>query len=71
MSILEALVSAVEEDAAKVRERKPLLMRKNSLKKVAEGAPVRPSSRGKLNSLSKKERIGSGKSDIIDLKLIV
>lgn len=32
-------------------------MRKNSLKKVEELAPVRPSSRGKLSSLSKRSEL--------------
>lgn len=70
MGVLEALASLVEEDALKIRERKPLLMRKSSLKKVAESPTttgIRPSSRGKLSSLSKKERIGS-KADILDIK---
>ena len=58
----------VEEDASKTRDRKPLLMRKSSLKKVSEGAVLRPGSRGKLNSLSKKEKLGS-KGDILDLKI--
>lgn len=62
MALLEAFAIIVEEDASKIRERKPLLMRKNSLKKVSDSGLVRPSSRGKLSSLSKKERIGSGKA---------
>lgn len=48
-------------------------MRKNSLKKVSESnstiTGLRPSSRGKLNSLTKKERIGS-KGEILDIKKI-
>ena len=49
-------------------------MRKNSLKKVSEGATstlvgIRPSSKGKLASLSKRDSIGGSKGDIIDLKI--
>ena len=51
-------VGAVEGEASR-SEKRPSLMRKNSLKKVEELPPVRPSSRGKLSSLPKKE-LGSG-----------
>ncbi len=48
-------------------------MRKSSLKKVSEGATsalvgLRPSSKGKLASLSKRESIGS-RGDMLELKI--
>lgn len=51
---LEAFVSHLEAESTRP-ERRPTLMRKNSLKKVEELPAVRPSSRGKLSSLSKKD----------------
>ena len=40
-------------------------MRKNSLKKVEELPAVRPSSRGKLSSLSKKDPMAMTKHEIV------
>ena len=42
-------------------------MRKNSLKKVEELPAVRPSSRGKLSSLSKKDPAALSKHEMIGL----
>jgi len=43
-------------------------MRKNSLKKIEELPTVRPSSRGKLSSLSKRDPVLLNKHEIIGLK---
>ena len=53
MHIIEHLVSTVETGSQKDEKRRPL-MKKNSLKKIEELPTIRPSSRGKLSSLSKK-----------------
>jgi len=47
------------------KEKKPLLMRKNSLKKVEELPTVRPSSKGKLASLTKKDSLITSKKDLL------
>lgn len=43
-------------------------MRKNSLKKVEDLPTVRPSSRGKLSSLSKKDPLALSKNEILGIK---
>lgn len=61
---LEAFVSHLEAESTRV-EKRPTLMRKNSLKKVEELPAVRPSSRGKLSSLSKKDPMAMTKQEIV------
>lgn len=43
-------------------------MRKNSLKKIEELPAVRPSSRGKLSSLSKRDPVLLSKQEILGIK---
>lgn len=63
---LEAFVSHLESESTRT-DRRPTLMRKNSLKKVEELPAVRPSSRGKLSSLSKKDPSALSKHEIVGL----
>ena len=62
---LEAFVSQLEAEATK-NVKRPTLMRKNSLKKIEELPTIRPSSRGKLSSLSKRDS-GLGKQEILGI----
>jgi hypothetical protein len=61
---LDAFVVGLEAEASR-SEKRPALMRKNSLKKVEELAPVRPSSRGKLSSLSKRSELENPKHELL------
>lgn len=61
---LDAFVVGLEAEASR-SEKRPALMRKNSLKKVEELAPVRPSSRGKLSSLSKRAELDNPKQELL------
>ena len=70
---METLAIDVEKTSELQKEKKGSLMRKSSLKKVSEGATsalvgLRPSSKGKLASLSKRESIGS-RGDMLELKI--
>lgn len=58
LATLEGFAGHMEAQASKTTKR-PTIMRKNSLKKVEELPAVRPSSRGKLSSLSKRAPPGS------------